>query len=166
MSSLDRRNRLPELLEPLKRFDPRIRRIAPAVFGGVPAIQVDVGLREMVPLGLLGGGLQRFLTVLLAIYEVPSGVVLIDEIENGLYYAKLKDAWKAIAEALRKESVQLFATTHSHECLRAACQAFSEVQPGDLAVHRLERREDGEVRGVPLDAESLAVALEQNWEVR
>jgi AAA15 family ATPase/GTPase len=66
----------------------------------------------------------------------------VDEIENGLHYSVLKDVWKAIAHAARQANVQVFATTHSWECIQAAHQAFRECGPYELAYHRLDRLDE------------------------
>jgi AAA15 family ATPase/GTPase len=129
-------------------------------------IYVDMGFPEMLPAAVAGAGIQRLLSILLAIHAARRGIVLVDEIENGFYHAKMMDIWKAIAEAARTENVQVFATTHSMECLRAAHRAFSENPPHELRVLRLQRERDGQTGVVTLDEKRLQVAIEQNWEVR
>lgn len=46
-------------------------------------------------------------------------------IENGLHYSTMVEVWKAIAEAARRAETQIFATTHSWECIKAAHEAFT-----------------------------------------
>jgi AAA15 family ATPase/GTPase len=48
-----------------------------------------------------------------------SGVVLFDEIENGIHYHSMSAVWGSLVKQCRKNKVQLFATTHSRECLEA-----------------------------------------------
>ena len=93
------------------------------------------------------------------------GTVLIDEFENGLHYSALVDAWKAVGAAARQSNVQVFATTHSWECVLAAHRAFAESDEDDFRLHRLERR-DGEVVALTYDQEQLDTAIEFNFEVR
>ncbi len=166
LSALDRMNRSGALLEALRVFDPRIRRISPGIVAGQSMVYVDLGFPELLPANVAGAGIQRLLSILLAIYDAAGGVVLVDEVENGLYHTRMKDVWKAIAAAARRENVQVFVTTHSFECLRAAHQAFRENPPYELRVHRLERGADGDTVAVTLDEKNLQVAIEQNWEVR
>jgi len=66
----------------------------------------------------------------------------------------------------RQEDLQIFATTHSYECIRYAHQAFSLEPVYDLALHRLERDEGGNVRAVTLDRELLATSFDLEWEIR
>ena len=62
-------------------------------------------------------------------------------------------------------NVQVFATTHSWECIKAAHEAFSETEPYDLRLHRLERI-NGEIKAVTYDKKTLDTSVEMNLEVR
>ena len=110
--------------------------------------------------------MSRLLSHLLAIAEAKNGIALLDEIENGLHYAALPGVWKAIADAARRSNTQVFATTHSLECVSAAHEAFKESDTYDLRVHRIDLEDDGMHRVATFDEENLETALDQNWEVR
>ena len=158
--------RLNEIIEALQSLEPRVTRLELLMTAAGPVIHADVGLSRLIPLPFLGDGITRVLTVLLAVATVPGGTILIDEIETGLHHSVLPSFWKTIAIAARRANVQLFATTHSHECVAAAHEAFNEDHQDDLLVHRLERRDSGEIVSVSFDREALATALELGWEVR
>lgn len=91
--------------------------------------------------------------------------MLIDEIETGLHYSAMSAAWTAIAQAARASNVQVFATTHSFECMRAAYESFADADPYDLAVQRLDRS-DGDVAATMYDKDMLETALTSGIEVR
>ena len=42
---------------------------------------------------------------------------MIDEIDCGIHYSKMNDFFKIIINAANLQNVQLFATTHSKECI-------------------------------------------------
>jgi AAA15 family ATPase/GTPase len=113
----------------------------------------------------MGEGIGRLLSIILAIANAKGGTILIDEIENGLHYSVLTDVWKAIADAARRVDVQIFATTHSQECIRAAHEAFENTEQYDFRYHRLEQVKD-EIRAVTYDQETLATSDEMNLEMR
>lgn len=73
--------------------------------------------------------------------------------------------WKAIADAARRADVQIFATTHSYECIIAAHQAFESSDKYDFRYHRLERVDD-EIQAITYSRENLATSEELNWETR
>jgi len=125
----------------------------------------DIGLGRLVPLPVMGEGMVRLASLVLAIGNVPNGVVLVDEIENGLHHSILPKVWQAIGEVARQFNTQVFTTTHSLECIVAAHRAFSESERYDFRLHRLERVNET-IRAVTYDQETLEAAIETGLEVR
>lgn len=164
-SNLERIGKADSLLPTLRMLEPRLTRLAVLVTAGQPMIHGYVGLREPMPLPVMGQGLVRLSAILLALPSVSGGTLLVDEIENGLHHSVLPEVFKAIGEAARTYDVQVFATTHSWECIQAAHQAFSSGPVYDFRLHRLERIKD-RIKDVVLDAETLGIALQAELEVR
>jgi AAA15 family ATPase/GTPase len=123
------------------------------------------GYDEPVPSPLLGDGVRRSLSVILAVGAAENGVVLVDEIENGIHHSAMKPLWSVIAEASKTFNCQVFATTHSEECIYAAHDAFKENGPYDLMLYRLDRR-NGSISAVAYDEERLDAAFSIPLEVR
>jgi hypothetical protein len=139
---------------------------APVSQAGETILHGDIkGLPRLIPRPLMGEGLRRVLSIVLAIANAPGGVVLIDEIENGLHYSVQKKVWQAIAQAARQADVQVFATTHSWECLRWAHEAFSESEEYDMRLFRLSRT-DGSITVAGYDRERIESALYNAVEMR
>jgi hypothetical protein len=153
------------LLKALQVIEARLRRLAVVVAGGVPMIHGDIGLGRLVPLPVMGEGTARLASLVLAIGNAPNGVVLVDEIENGLHHSILPKVWRAIGEVARQFNTQVFATTHSLECIVAAHRAFSESERYDFRLHRLERI-NKTIHAVTYDQETLEAAIETGLEVR
>jgi hypothetical protein len=153
------------LLKALKIIEPRLRPLAIALPGGVPMIHGDIGLIRALPLPLMGEGMARMASLILAISSTPNGIVLVDEIENGLHHSILTRMWQAIGEVAKQFNTQVFATTHSLECIVAAHKAFTESGHYEFRVHRLERVKET-IQAVTYDEESLEAAIETDLEVR
>lgn len=165
-SNLDAVNRIEEILQPLTYLEPRLKRLAVLVTGEKPMIHGDIGIGHLVPLPLMGEGIGRLLSIVLAIANAPDGVVLIDEIENGLHYSILGKVWEAIATAARKSNTQIFATTHDFECVQAAHQTFTHSEHNyDFRYHRLERVKD-QIQAITYEQDMLETALKMGFEVR
>jgi hypothetical protein len=164
-SELDMANRQQELVSSLKMLDNRLTRLSLLLLGNQPVIYGDVGLKQLVPLALMGEGVRRLLSVVLAIANTRGGIVLIDEIENGLHYSVLQKVWQAIAHAARQANVQVFATTHSYECIQAAHQAFRQDEPYDLRLLRLDRS-GSEIKVAGYDQTTLDTSIDLSLEVR
>ncbi|MCY4526214.1 MAG: AAA family ATPase [Anaerolineaceae bacterium] len=158
--------RKPELLEILREFEPRL--VDLSLVGEPSSIHGDLeDLRKLLPVSSMGEGMRRITSLMLAISTTENGIVLIDEIENGLHYSVQTRVWQAIAEAARAYNVQIFATTHSHEMILAAHEAFSEKNPCDLRYFRLSRdRDTNDIQGVAYEPETLEAAIEVGFEVR
>jgi len=113
----------------------------------------------------MGGGMERLASLVLVIGTIPNGVVLVDEVESGLHYSILPKVWRAIGEVARQFNTQVFATTHSLECIVAAHRAFSESERYDFRLHRLDRDKES-ISAVTYDQETLEAAIETGLEVR
>lgn len=163
---LDLRNEQVELIQILRLLEPRLRRLSTIVAGGEPMLHADIGWQRLTPIAYLGDGVVRLARLALRMLEARGGILLVDEIENGLHHSVLHEVWKALGETARRAEVQLFATTHSWECAEAAHLAFSEDPEYDFSLQRLERAPDGGIRAVAYDREALAGAIEAGLEVR
>jgi energy-coupling factor transporter ATP-binding protein EcfA2 len=86
-------------------------------------LAVDSYGDRMVPIGILGDGAISFVTLMVCILKYKNGVLFIDEIDDGLHYSSMVKVWQHAMKLAQEHNVQLFATTHSMECVRA----FSEV---------------------------------------
>jgi len=149
----------------LRVIEPNLRRLTVVVTGGTPVIHADLGMGRLVPLPFVGEGMMRIADLVLAIGNARGGVVLVDEIENGLHYSALYKLWQVLADVSSQFNTQIFATTHSRECIEAAHRAFADRRTYEFALHRLERFHTG-VRVVTYDQESIEGALETGLEVR
>ncbi len=162
---LEAAKRKAEILPSLQIVEPRLQELSLVPLAGETVIHGDIGLPRLVPVPFMGEGTRRVLSILLAIANARGGVVLIDEIENGLHYSVQKQVWQAIAHAARQNDVQVFATTHSWECIRAADEAFTSDEPYDFRLHRLDRV-DGTVQVVSYDREGIEISLTTGLEMR
>jgi len=164
-SQLDLQGKKDELLQALKITEPRLNRLAVTVESGETMLQGDIGLSRLIPLPLMGEGIARLASLMLYISSAPNGVVLVDEIENGLHHSILLKVWQALGEIARQYNTQIFATTHNWECIVAAHRAFIKSEHYDFRLHRLERTREGMI-AVNYDQEDLAAVIETRLEVR
>ncbi len=165
--SVTRRHRKVESV--MKRVEPRLQGLSVITRGAVPMIHAELeGQERLLPMPLLGDGMNRLLSLALVIGASTKGtLILIDEIENGLHHSVMQSVWSGIAQFAREFDVQIFATTHSWECIHAAHRAFSEDELYDFRLHRLDRiGDEDDIKAVTYDQETLDAALEMEFEVR
>lgn len=153
----------------MKRVEPRLQSLSVVSAASVPTIHVELeGQDRLLPMSLLGDGMTRLLSLALIIGSGPAGgIVLVDEIENGLHHSVMKSVWQGIAQFAREFDTQVFATTHSWECIRAAHEAFSEDEVYDFRLHRLDRvNGEGDVKAVTYEPDILEASFRIGLEVR
>jgi hypothetical protein len=169
---LKKRNKQVEEL--LRQIEPRLETLQPLQFGqfgqppqpSTPLIYAGIsGLSEMIPVTQLGQGFNRLLDIYSELVVADAKVLLIDEIENGLHYSVLPLVWKGLFLAAKEFDVQIFATTHSWECILEADKAAREWEPYELELIRLDRVNE-DIKATIIDQGALATAKELKWEMR
>jgi GTPase SAR1 family protein len=121
-------------------------------------------LGQEYPLGRLGLGMARLLGLAFGLYYSKGGRLIVDEIETGLYFDVQEKVWDWIFTVAAKLDVQVFAATHSLDCVRAFSMA-AITSPEEGRLFRLDRK-FGQLRAVAYDEEKLQIAAEQGIEVR
>jgi predicted ATPase len=155
-----------DVLAALRTLDPSISRIALTGSNGDATARVLLdGSLEPVPLGSLGEGATRLLTLALAFASVRGGYLFIDEVENGLHFSVHRSVWKLIIETARRLDVQVFATTHSKDCLEGLARLHEEHAELTASVTAF-RLEQGRSEPVRMSVETVAATLEGQVEVR
>ncbi|MBW1615879.1 MAG: ATP/GTP-binding protein [Deltaproteobacteria bacterium] len=156
--------KLDPIISVLQKIEPNITDIR---IGAKNIIYIDVGGNNLLPINIMGDGMIRILTFLTSLADTKNGVVLIDEIENGLHYSSMNIAWNAILTACKAYNVQLIATTHSYEAIEALSNAYAEIEPqgDDIRLYRLDK--DGENhKAYSASARALEAGIEKDFEVR
>jgi len=157
------------LLDWLRFIEPDVRDLRyisdPESGVDLPYLKID-GERGRTPLASMGDGLTHLFHIGLAMANASGGILLIDEFENGLHWEVQEQLWKALFDAAGRFGVQVFATTHSNDCIRA----FVEARKGFLDyiasyVYRLERKGE-DIHAHEFSPQGLEAAIRQGIEVR
>jgi hypothetical protein len=148
-----------------KVMDDRIQGLFVASPRGAIEAFVDLGERRLFPLTLMGSGVVRAIGIAAAVLVYAAGLILVDEIEDGIYYKRLGDFWKMLYEMAKRSDAQIIASTHSAECVGAAMEAITpDLKDADpLHIYRLVR---GRRLPIPYEKESLKSADEFMAELR
>ncbi|HSI86417.1 MAG: ATP/GTP-binding protein [Candidatus Methylacidiphilales bacterium] len=96
--------------------------------------------KRPVTLGSYGDGVNRLFGLILSLISAKNGVLLVDEIENGFHYSILPKVWETVFTLARRWNVQVFATTHSWDCIESFQKAASN-DPEEGVLLRLLRHE-------------------------
>jgi hypothetical protein len=157
------------VLSALQFLDPNIERIASqsATYYGQGRGGFIVKLKDReqpVPIGSMGDGMWRMLAMAIAITQCKGGVLLVDEIDTGLHYTVMAKMWKLIFNAAKQFDVQVFATTHSSDCVYSIAELWRDLDRDNSI--SLQRIEAGRRSSVPYDPEEISIAAQREIEVR
>ncbi len=75
-----------------------------------------------------GDGTIKLFRHLLKIEFSENSRLMIDEIDTGIHYSRMKEYLKKVLQSAKSKNVQIFATTHSRECIEYYTQALQELQ--------------------------------------
>ena len=156
-----------KLLQLLREIDPRLQKLRYIKAPGTnqPLVYAYFGLKNALSITQTGQGFSKLFSLFCQMIVSKAEVLLMDEIENGLYYETMPQIWKGIATLAASEKIQVFATTHSRECLIAAHETMKAQPSYDFALHRLQQV-NGRLEAVTHDQGMLEVALNSGLEVR
>ena len=129
---------------------------------------IRIGLhndRRRVQIGTYGDGMRQLLALRLSFVGAANGVLLIDEIDAGLHWTVMEDVWQLVVEVASQLNVQVFATTHSFDCIRGL---------GSLLRNRPDLEEQVSLqrvtrllsKAVCLQGDQIKTAMKQHIEVR
>lgn len=166
LSKLSVEKRSGEVIESIQRHFPFIRDVtSETTVQGLGTVYADLPhLPRKIPLSLVSGGISRLFTLMLAIVTFRGGVVLIDEVENGMFHDQDELIWKTLADLADHHNTQLFITTHSQECLKASLPTVRERR-SDFALLRVHR-ENGQSVVEAFSGDQMESALAKDGEVR
>lgn len=121
---------------------------------------------DILPLKSMGDGINRILSIILALVNCENGYLLIDEFENGLHYTVQEQLWKIIFKLAKQLNIQVFITTHSEDCISSFEQVLNnsrEIVGGKLI--RLDNI-NGIIKQTEFSPKELKIANEQDIELR
>ena len=160
-----------EVTEAMRILDPEIEKVfflsgeTAYRYGGGGIFVAMRNLQERVPLGSLGDGVRRLLALALSMVRAKGGILLVDEIDTGLHYSVMGDMWRLIIEGARQADIQVFATTHSFDCIRglaSVCENYPDLGR-EVSLQKIHCDLE---KSVALDAEQIVLADKQEMETR
>lgn len=128
------------------------------------------GVPRPVPLNSMGDGMLRVLQLALKLFAAKGGFLLIDEFENGLHYSVQEKVWVLLFEVAERHNIQIFATTHSWDCIESFTKVAVDRTQTDGVLFRLGRSvrtsDHGRVIATAFDEAALQNITQADVEVR
>lgn len=114
-------------------------------------------------LGSMGDGINRILTIILALLNCKNGILLLDEFETGLHYSVQTQLWQIVFMLAEKLDIQVFVTSHSNDCIRSFTKANTN---GFGQLIRLTDRNGVIVATTYSNNDDIKFAIENDLEIR
>ena len=147
----------------LNEFDPDILEFE--IIKNLPKVFLT-SRQQFEDIAELGHGLKRYVAIISALLVCQNSCLFLDEIENGIYYTQLDRLWQIILTLSKELNCQVFATTHSKECLESFYNASQKMAYKNIALLKLTRLKNGKISSSVSDYELLENSFSQNHEVR
>ena len=124
-------------------------------------------LKEFIPISSIGDGMVLTLDIITSLILIDDfRVILIDEIERGIYYKNYRKLSEIIIELCKNNpNIQLFITTHSKEFLEAFNEALVETEKDNFSLFSLRNKKE-KLDFVHYTSEELKDTLETGWDPR
>ena len=160
-----------EVISALRLIDGRVTGVAfvedvsrgTASDNRVPLVKIK-GIDEPLPLKSMGDGMTRLFHIIVALVNARNGLLLIDEFENGLHWSVQPKVWDIVFQLSERLNVQIFATTHSRDCIKGFYQAWNNY-PTLSAFFRLDAKNES-IKATEYTSESLSDSIDMDVEVR
>ena len=165
-------NNLIKMIDDLKlqnRFD-TIKKILQEVFNitNIDVIKNKVMLfdREYKDINEFGDGIKSYLSIILALISNKNDIIYIDEIENGIHYTNFDKLWEIILKISKEQNVQVFATTHSKECIESYARVAKKLEDKEIGFIELGINKKDELDSIVMNSEMFQRFIKLGNEVR
>lgn len=122
-----------------------------------------------IPLNSMGDGMSRILQLILSVFPAKDGILLIDEFENGLHFSVQEEVWRIIFKLAKELNIQVFATTHSSDCIDSFAKIAVESPEEGVLLKISKSRlssDKGKVIATVYDESELKTITASDLEVR
>jgi AAA15 family ATPase/GTPase len=112
-----------------------------------------------------GDGLKHYISIICSLYACENGYLFIDEIDNGIHYTQLDKLWKIILAISKQQNVQVFATTHSKECIESYARVAKKLEDEEIRFIELGRDND-KITSIVYEYDEIINQVEQHQDIR
>ncbi|WP_446387709.1 AAA family ATPase [Coleofasciculus sp. B1-GNL1-01] len=156
-----------EIIKAFKILDPSIETVESFSIGEPTLYLVRKEQKGRLPLSLFGDAINRVAAIMLKLINNDYNFLLIDEIENGIHYTKQGEFWEHLFKLASELDIQIFATTHSLEMIKAFTATGVSKYPDMGAYFEIARKpRNHSIIGINRDLETLKYAIEHGKGVR
>jgi len=113
-----------------------------------------------------GDGLKKYILIIASILISKDACLFLDEIENGIHYSNLDKLWEIILTISKDQNVQVFATTHSKECIESYVRVAKRLEDEEIRFIELGRDDDNKITSIVYEYNEIINQVEQHQDIR
>lgn len=169
LGELIRRKDKTRLLNNIALINKKISNIELVMSNDQAEILLDIGESRLVDLSSLGEGVNKLLTIFAISFFTKNGIILIDEIENGIHYSLMPKIFKTLIELSHENNNQIFITTHSFDVVKTIgdMTKADEISGNDLSFIRIGYSEaKRKTLSTTFSVDEVKLSTDENWEIR
>ena len=117
-------------------------------------------------LSTFGQGIKTFINIIGSILLLEEDIIFIDEVENGIHYTHFDQLWHIILTLSKQQNVQVFATTHSKECIESYVKVAKTLADKEICYIKMTRLKKGNIMAGVNDYDMLHYMVDDGHEVR
>ncbi len=117
-------------------------------------------LNTWISISEYGDGIKYYIAYVSALWTYSNNILFIDEIENGIHYTNLDKLWEIILTISKEQNVQVFATTHSKECIESYARVAKKLEDEDVKFLSLYRNKENELKSITFNYEKIQDRIE------
>ncbi|MDO9177204.1 MAG: AAA family ATPase [Agitococcus sp.] len=157
-----------QIINGLNIIDSSIKDARTSTSAGKARIILARENEKFMPLSLFGDAITKILDITLTIITAKDSLVLIDEIENGIHHSSQQTFWRHLIKLARAFNVQVFATTHSEEMIKAlnTVALGSEYESDVMYFEMAKHAKTNKIKGIATDMRTLQSKLYSNTPYR
>lgn len=157
MQKLDKENYLNTALN---NFDNSIESFK--IIDEKPQCKINGEYREITE---LGDGTRHLVSIIISLFKCSDGYLFIDEMDSGIHYSKLDELWGIILKTSKELNIQVFATTHSKECIESYARVSQKLANKEVSLIELGKK-DNKIESIVFNYQGIKHHIEQKLEVR
>ncbi|MEO1784256.1 ATP/GTP-binding protein [Thermodesulfobium sp. 4217-1] len=119
-----------------------------------------------VPINQMGEGFLKIFYIIGVSITRMDGIILIDEIENGLHWSIQKKIFGYILRLSKDLNIQYFIATHSLEFVQEAFKAMKDNDIDSIGATRINKKYDGKIYPTLISGQDLKEMVEGDMEFR
>lgn len=140
LAELVKSRKVSEIVEIVRIVDERVKDLIPLADGKNAIIYADIGETQLYPVSVFGGGFLHIMRIALTIASTPvNGMLIVDEIENGVHYSAHERLASIVIGGCRARNIQCFVSTHSAEMIRAFASVAKLSLFTDMSIVRFAK---------------------------